>query len=165
MNHYKWCCWCCCCCQWQWCDVNVISKQQRTQYREGSENTSQVLDYLCISSQIECERTFAQLCCWSSVSQLKFGDSIKKIKAGFTPDFTTLSDCFWREGSKQTRKNIYTKMIINTHETSQDISAILCKILDAGWNTFGYNFDWIYFGIWFWMYWKIFWCDFEYIEI
>ena len=23
-------------------------------------------------------------------------------------------------------------MIINTHETSQDISAILCKILDAG---------------------------------
>ena len=129
MNHYKWCCWCCCCCQWQWCDVNVISKQQRTQYREGSENTSQVLDHLCISSQIECEWTFAQLCCWSSVSQLKFGDSIKKFKAGFTPDFTTFSDCFGREGSKQTRKKTYIQINKDDYQHTWNITRYISNIV------------------------------------
>ena len=88
---------------------------------------SQVLDHLCISSQIECEWTFAQFCFWNSVPQLKFGDSIKRIKADFFSAFTTFSDCFWREGSKQTRRTPYlrkTRVIVNTQESSQNISAI-----------------------------------------
>ena len=52
---------------------------------------------------------------------------LKKIKTGSLPAFTTFSDCFWGEGSKQTRKKIFTnkRRWFSTHMNNHKIYRVL----------------------------------------